>query len=264
MSGSIFVRYIIVILISGISLGLLGPLETIERFSFVGRMAFWVAACAAGWLQSMIIARGLKSMLINSTIKNWQLAVITAVILAIPLTFEIRWMWQSLTMTPTETGQYWVSYLITLVINLNFCTLQLALIERWPLLELVGRHDDVSSNEEVDNHSANKEVVADVSMLRRKPDGISGPILALKTEDHYLRVYTADGNNLVLSRMSDACFDLKSTHGLQVHRSWWVSVPAIKKFAPSSRQGELVLENELVVPVSRANVKKLSELLENP
>jgi DNA-binding LytR/AlgR family response regulator len=73
--------------------------------------------------------------------------------------------------------------------------------------------------------------------------------LALASEDHYLRVYTARGDTLVHHRF-DALAELGDA-GVRVHRSWWVARAAV---TGSEREGErivLLLSNGLRVPVSR-------------
>jgi hypothetical protein len=80
----------------------------------------------------------------------------------------------------------------------------------------------------------------------------SGRLLALAAEDHYLRVYTDAGDDLVLMRMADAVAMLADVPGARVHRSWWVARAAV---TGSRRDGDrlaLILENGLCAPVSRA------------
>lgn len=77
-------------------------------------------------------------------------------------------------------------------------------------------------------------------------------LLALSAEDHYLRVHTDGGEDLVLMRMADAVALLADVPGARVHRSWWVARAAV---TGSHREGDrlfLRLENGLNAPVSRA------------
>ena len=59
------------------------------------------------------------------------------------------------------------------------------------------------------------------------PPALGRDLLALEMEDHYLRIHTALGSDLILLRLRDALAELGPSRGRQVHRSWWVAEGAI-------------------------------------
>ena len=71
-------------------------------------------------------------------------------------------------------------------------------------------------------------------------------------EDHYLRIHTALGSDLILLRLRDALAELGPARGRQVHRSWWVAEGAIASTERSGARSLLVLRNGLRVPVSKS------------
>ncbi|WP_421789995.1 LytTR family DNA-binding domain-containing protein [Hyphobacterium sp.] len=77
-------------------------------------------------------------------------------------------------------------------------------------------------------------------------------ILALESEDHYLRVHTSRGDDLILMRLSDAMAALEGLDGMQTHRSWWVARAAIADAEKSGGRAELTLSNGIKAPVSRS------------
>lgn len=77
-------------------------------------------------------------------------------------------------------------------------------------------------------------------------------LIAIEAEDHYLRVHTDSGSDLVLMRMTDACALLPEAAGARVHRSWWAARGAARTLARREGRVELTLEGGLCVPVSRA------------
>lgn len=95
------------------------------------------------------------------------------------------------------------------------------------------------------------------SFMARLPRRLGREVWALKGEDHYLRVFTATGDALVLMRMTDAVAELGGVPGLQVHRSWWVAEAALESVAREARRLELRLKNGLKVPVARDRVAAL-------
>lgn len=84
------------------------------------------------------------------------------------------------------------------------------------------------------------------------------PVIALQAEDHYLRVYLADGQStLILMRLSDAIAELPDEAGAQTHRSWWVAKDAVRSVVKSDGRATLKLDNAIEVPVSRSYYKAL-------
>jgi len=81
---------------------------------------------------------------------------------------------------------------------------------------------------------------------------LSGAILALQVEDHYVRVHTPSGSHLVLMRLSDAIREMDGIDGIKVHRSWWVARTAVAEVRLKTRSGRLILANGLQVPVARS------------
>jgi DNA-binding LytR/AlgR family response regulator len=64
--------------------------------------------------------------------------------------------------------------------------------------------------------------------LERLPLKLRGAeVWAVEAEDHYLRLHTSKGQDLILMRLADAVAELEGIEGAQVHRSWWVARDAI-------------------------------------
>lgn len=98
----------------------------------------------------------------------------------------------------------------------------------------------------------------EATLRARLPANLDGEIVALKAEDHYLRVYTDKGDTLVHHRFSDAVHDLRHLNGLQVHRSYWVRRSAIEKRFTERHSQFVRLRTGLKVPVSRSYARLLS------
>lgn len=78
-------------------------------------------------------------------------------------------------------------------------------------------------------------------------------VLALEAQEHYVKVYTDRGEDLVLYRLSDAVKELaQSVPGLRVHRSYWVAEDAIQEIQPTGKSYKIGLANGLMVPVSKS------------
>lgn len=76
-------------------------------------------------------------------------------------------------------------------------------------------------------------------------------LIALEAEDHYVRVHTDAGVELITVRFADALAELARAHGFQTHRSWWVAASAIEAVRWRHGAGDAHLDGDLIVPVSR-------------
>lgn len=106
-----------------------------------------------------------------------------------------------------------------------------------------------------DNGPATPSAVpSDPVLLDRLPPNLRGDILCLQVEDHYVRVHGEQSSAMVLIRFSDAMRGLDHIAGSQVHRSWWVADDAVRVLRRSGRTAQLILSNDMIVPVSQPYV----------
>lgn len=91
------------------------------------------------------------------------------------------------------------------------------------------------------------------------PPELGSDVIALEMEDHYVRVHTALGSELVLMRLRDAMVHVAHIEGRQVHRSWWVARGAVEDVTREGRNVRLVLARKIEAPVSRAQVSELKD-----
>ncbi|WP_236611872.1 LytTR family DNA-binding domain-containing protein [Phenylobacterium zucineum] len=82
-------------------------------------------------------------------------------------------------------------------------------------------------------------------------------LIAVEAEDHYLRVHTDAGDELVTARFGDALAELAQAPGFQTHRSWWVAADAIETVRWRRGAGEARLKTGLAVPISRRHAAAL-------
>jgi hypothetical protein len=96
--------------------------------------------------------------------------------------------------------------------------------------------------------------------LDRLPLKLRGAeVWAVEAEDHYLRLHTSKGQDLILMRLADAVTELEGIEGAQVHRSWWVARDAITDARRGDGRAVLTLRDGAEVPVSRTYAGLLRE-----
>lgn len=97
-------------------------------------------------------------------------------------------------------------------------------------------------------------------LLERLPLRLRGAeIYALQAEDHYLRVHTSAGSELLLLRLSDALNEVEGLDGARTHRSWWVAKAGVADASTVGRRGVLMLKTGVEAPISRTHVRSLRE-----
>ena len=84
-------------------------------------------------------------------------------------------------------------------------------------------------------------------------------LLALQAEDHYVRVYTTAGNDLVLLRFRDTLNSVSDRPGFRLHRSWWAAEAAIQSARFRDGKGDVTLTGDILAPLSRTYVGALRE-----
>lgn len=84
-------------------------------------------------------------------------------------------------------------------------------------------------------------------------------LYAVEAEDHYLRVRTSLGSDLILMRLSDAIEELQGLDGVQTHRSWWVARSGIADVKRTESRAVLTLKDGAEAPVSRTHARALRQ-----
>ena len=96
--------------------------------------------------------------------------------------------------------------------------------------------------------------------LDRLPLKLRGAeLFAVEAEDHYLRLHTSRGSDLILMRLSDALAELEGLEGAQTHRSWWVAKGAVVDAERSDGRAVLTLKGGAKAPVSRTYARALRD-----
>jgi DNA-binding LytR/AlgR family response regulator len=81
----------------------------------------------------------------------------------------------------------------------------------------------------------------------------------VESEDHYLRVHTSAGSELILMRLADAVRELSGIEGLQTHRSWWVAKQGLADVVKGDGKLVLKLKSGAEAPVSRTYLKAVKD-----
>lgn len=252
-------HYALAAIITGGAAAIIGPFGTYQSLYLGPRIVFWMSTVAIGWAQVLFIVYATRGFIGPGRLAGWPTMIIATLIVTFPIMFEVRFLITYLSDGEAQLAPPWLAYLNVFVITFLFSLVQWMVVERWPLFPNRAQNLTIPNIPPPANKIAAAAATLAPIRLRRMPDGLSSSILCLQMEDHYLRVYTTEGNGLVLQRLSDAVEELAEANGTQVHRSWWVARSAVEKTVTDNRQKFLILSNEVRVPVSRSFLPKLKE-----
>ncbi|MFW2542530.1 LytTR family DNA-binding domain-containing protein [Primorskyibacter sp. 2E107] len=227
----------------GLILALAGPFGTDRLLSLPGRMAYWlvlvVATYAAGVLVSAAVRRRLAGMPTVAAVLIEALAIGTAICGVVLGQNALVFGW-------VPDASEMPEFLGTLF--------SIALIVTGGL-HVAARHRSGPPVEAI----RPPETPAPPPILERLPLDKRGALLALSVEDHYVRVQTTRGEELILMRLSDAIREVGDTPGARVHRSHWAAFGQVKAARREGDRAILTMTNGTEVPVSRTNVTRIRE-----
>lgn len=232
----------------GVVLGLLAPLGT-GYMSLAERIAYWVVLAMAGYLFYKPLGAIMVGKGAALDLPLWFLWPASVLVASIPMAITV-WLvnsWGGPVRVPSlEIGltHYGAVCVVGAVVTLLFNLLPAT------------ASPPASASEPV---SPGKDVGIAPPLADHLPPHLGSEIVALEMEDHYVRVHTAIGSELVLMRLRDAMAQLDGLEGLQVHRSWWVARDAVEDIVTEGRKVRLILAREIEAPVSRAKVSELKD-----
>lgn len=210
---------------AGLILGISGPFETLGAIPAMPRVLYWLWVVAVsygiGTVFSMTAHRWFSSSLLALLVSVVSIGLAVALILVL--------------MNRVLFGPIYGSWA--------------------HLLEMFGMVTLISAIVEVSGallRSGNKEPVGRPPLLKRLPFEKRGDLVSLSAEDHYVRVVSTKGAELVLMRLSDAMGEVGDTPGLQVHRSHWVALQQVSSVERNGDRGKVTLNNGEVIPISRS------------
>ncbi|MGO1118430.1 LytTR family transcriptional regulator DNA-binding domain-containing protein [Rhodovibrionaceae bacterium A322] len=280
-------RYGLPPLVVGLLLAVLGPYGTFEELSFDKRLLFWVPAVLINWLLVEIATR----ILVDKTPQSFAfrgliLPLSGSLLVALPATAVVFWLF---TLVGSKRADDNFLELLVYVLIICFAIgipgfalnqaldklkeqedeLGAAADPERPLIpEQSSVSEKTSSSEQTVSPQTGTDEPGTVpqtgtkdlppAFARRWPEGLQGDLIFLAMEDHYLRIHTNQGSDLILCRMDDAAHEL-ATLGRRVHRSYWVAEEAVQGMRKDGNRVFLKLPGDQEVPVGKTHRASLKE-----
>ena len=228
----------------GAFIGLIGPFGTFLFGPTVLRVAYWTAMFMLGQLIFGVGMRFARQVGLRLDQPGWFVTPIAVAILCLPVSLVCAISDTSLWPRAAHYMRPYDWYAQVLLVSLPLNLLLIRLRGQWG-----GTRPDMG---------AAPPVMAD-DLRARLPARLGGRVVCLQMEDHYVRVHTDQGSELVHMPLKSALAALNDVEGLQTHRSWWVARDAVSEIVPSGRNIRLRLVNGMIIPVARSSVARLKQ-----
>lgn len=229
-------RGLVIVLVAASFMSAVGAFGS-DRAPLPVRFAYWFGLMILGWPWGAFVARFFFRTLAQPK-QTWVRVLLASLVLSIPYSAVVAWA------TVQAFGAHFELSDIPGLIGSVF-TVSLAMMT---LNVLADRQGQTTAS------------VQPAKFLERLPLKLRGAeVWAVEAEDHYLRLHTSKGQDLILMRLADAVSELQGIEGAQVHRSWWVAREAIADARRGDGRATLTLKDGAEAPVSRTYARLLRQ-----
>ncbi|QQR38807.1 LytTR family DNA-binding domain-containing protein [Devosia rhizoryzae] len=215
----------------GLLMGMVGPFGTFEM-PVVPRLAYWIAVVVGTTALCLVVERSVVHWL-DGRLPALLAAALGGALGGIPIALCVRAFNFLVFGNEGDPMSVWALLAYSI-----------------PIAALVTTSAQVLLRDEKPGGEAGES--REPALLDRLPRPQRGRLLHIAVSDHYVDVTTDRGTTLVLMRLSDAIREATPVVGLQVHRSHWVALDAVRRSLRQGSKPMLELENGTLVPVSRS------------
>jgi len=214
-------------------LGLSGPFNTLVEFGLAQRMVYWLAMVVLTYGAGQAAATLTLTLAGSRLGATWLRVLVTGLVAGVPVTLVVLGVnaiayGARLTINPFEL---WAD---CTVISLAVVATSIVLVRGSP------------------SQPAAEPVAAPPPILERVPHPQRGRLSHMSMQDHYVEIVTDKGKVLVLMRLSDAIKETTGVAGLQIHRSHWVALEAIKRVERGDGKAVVHMQTGARLPLSRS------------
>jgi hypothetical protein len=238
----------------GLIIGLtsLGPSAS-EGLGTLNKMVFWSAhvipalillastQIAVGQVERVSALPGLAQVFLSATV---------AALLFAPYALALDELFGGDASLDDKDGPLWLRLAFELGNFFIPLVLIWTLINAPSLLKLESGGSRPSEKDQPNIESDSQDDLAE--FWSRIPGRLGRRLVALSAELHYLRVYTTEGNALILFPFGRAVDLLQEQNGMQVHRSHWVALNQIDEVVSQDGRVFCQMNGGLALPVSRS------------
>lgn len=224
-------------LVVALVLGLIGPFGTFALLPLLPRLPYWLAVVALNWMLCDIAVRWADGLVPDALpLRRIAVPLAGAVAVSVPATGVV-------TLANGLSGIGWPGVILTLYSQVLLLLAAIAV----PVYALADLQEAAQRPQPVGKDGTSQGL----ALFRARLSGpMNGQLLCLEMQDHYLKVHTSAGSEMILCRMEDAARELDGL-GQRVHRSWWVADSARQAIERDGQKLVVLLHNGVQVPIGR-------------
>jgi hypothetical protein len=219
----------------GLLIGFLAPFDS-ERAPIVVRYVYWVICIVGGGLIGIVVDK----LLARRMAGVWLRVVVVSALMTPPVSLLVLSTQHLLVGEPLSWVGYQGLLLQVWLISLAVVAVRALVWRRSPAV--------VQTRTIIAPPLPEAEATFRRRLSARRRNA---RLIAIEAHDHYLRVHTDAGVEMITLRFADGLDELALAHGWRVHRSWWVAADAVEAVRWRRGAGEIQLVDGLKVPVSR-------------
>lgn len=248
---SSFVRTALAAIALGVGFSWFGVYGTGEM-PVLFRTAYWVGLMGLGFGSSAIIMPMVFDHWLKGHHPALQIAV-TTILISLPITAGLLLLGGAVG-AMASLSEWPLQFVYVCVVSAVLTT------GAWALDQYAEQKAAVAAQQDATKPGAQPTADSPSPFAERLPHNLrAADIFAVSAEDHYLRVHTSAGQELILMRLADAIRELKGLDGLQTHRSWWVARQGLADIVKGDGKLALKLKSGADAPVSRTYLKAVRD-----
>jgi LytTr DNA-binding domain len=228
--------------VAGFVIGLTGPFASYIDMGFWPRIAHFVLCVTTIGSAALVVSYFVARRFFQGYWPLWAALLVDLALVgpgAAIVYASLSWFAPNVVLHVDPAHLLWQNLLVGLIFR------ALSLLASWRRIG-EGRHTGTVWQDPVPNSAFNDRLPFPLR---------SSPVLALSSEDHYLRVHTPSGEALIHMTLA-AAMELRPD-GFQIHRSHWIAREGLK----SATGVKVELITGLCLPLSRHRSKAFQEWL---
>lgn len=225
-------------------LTLLGPFTHYAMLSDVGRLFYWAGLVAMAMVIGYTVRLVIRRVVVRETgYSDLAVALVQTAILG-PMIWAVNAFCMGFNVRNTGSAIHHVGVVLALCLCLV-------------LVRMYLRVTTEAMRTDAQDAPSQAAPPQEPPFLHRLEPELSGPVLRVSADNHYLDVYTAEGKGRLNMRFRDALDQLQSAGGVRIHRSHWVAEQTLVAVHQDGRRHVAELTCGTRLPVSNAYVDEV-------
>jgi len=227
-------------------LAIIGPFDTFTVQPFAERLVYWIIMAPLNYIIGFGVSHFTAHLAHSRDVPEWLSRLFGGLISGFPIA-ALVWL------INTRIYDFEMGGNLTFFALLIYCVIIATVVSM--LFYLVSLE---MRKYKLDDPSSSKSIIKP-ALLQRLPVHLGQQILSLEAQDHYVKVTTTKGSELILMRLADAIAALPEHTGIQIHRSRWIALEYAASHKRENGKPIIITKDDTHLPVSRSYVKAARE-----